>query len=64
MNNRLFDRLRLQAQMRTILAQWGAEPGLELILTALEKELQYEHTKNLADQSVPNDHSLRHSAGC
>jgi hypothetical protein len=45
MNNRLFDRLRLQAQMRTILAQWGSESGLDLILTALEKELQYQHTK-------------------
>jgi hypothetical protein len=41
----LFDRLRLQAQMRTILAQWGPDQGLEVILTALEKELQYQHTK-------------------
>lgn len=49
MKNRLFDRLRLQAQLRSILAEWGSEQGLDLILTALEKELEHEQTKNTAD---------------
>jgi hypothetical protein len=59
MNNRLFDRLRLQAQLRLLLEQWGAEQGLVLILLALEKELEYEHTKNLRDDpGLPADHRL------
>ena len=38
--NKLFDRVRLQVQLRTILTNWP-EDGYEIIQAALEREIKY-----------------------
>ena len=38
--NKLFDRVRLQVQLRTILTNWP-EDGYEIIQAALEREINY-----------------------
>ena len=44
-NNKLFDRVRLQAKLREILTTWGDEAGYEIIQAALEKEIHYDQYK-------------------
>lgn len=39
--NSLFARVRLQAQLRQIIDQFGEEQGLKIIEQALERELKY-----------------------
>jgi hypothetical protein len=43
--NKLFDRVKLQANLRTILNAWGEQQGYEIIQAALEKEIQYDDYK-------------------
>ena len=45
LNNKLFDRVRLQAKLREILTTWGDEAGYEIIQAALEKEIHYDQYK-------------------
>ena len=45
LNNKLFDRVRLQAKLREILTTWGEEDGYEIIQSALEKEIHYDQYK-------------------
>jgi hypothetical protein len=61
--NKLFDRVKLQANLRTVLNTWGEETGYEIIQSALEKEIQYDQYKKRERDRirvVPNrlrDHS-------
>lgn len=43
--NQLFARVRLQAQLRQIIDQWGPDQGLRIIEQALLKELKYSPPK-------------------
>lgn len=43
--NKLFDRVKLQANLRTILTTWGEEDGYQIIQAALEKEIHYDEYK-------------------
>ena len=43
--NKLFDRVKLQANLRTILTTWGEDEGYQIIQAALEKEIQYDQYK-------------------
>lgn len=55
--NKLFDRLALQAKLRTILTTWGDEAGYEIIQSALEREIQYDQyqkSQRLGVRVVPN----------
>ena len=57
LNNKLFDRVRLQAKLREILTTWGEEDGYEIIQSALEKEIHYdEYKKSQRDRVrvIPN----------
>ena len=57
LNNKLFDRIRLQAKLREILTTWGEEDGYEIIQSALEKEIHYdEYKKSQRDRMrvIPN----------
>ena len=57
LNNKLFDRVRLQAKLREILTTWGEEDGYEIIHDALEKEIHYdEYKKSQRDRMrvIPN----------
>jgi hypothetical protein len=57
LNNKLFDRVRLQAKLREILTTWGEEDGYEIIQSALEKEIHYdEYKKSQRDRMrvIPN----------
>ncbi len=62
--NKLFDRVKLQANLRTVLNTWGDEAGYEIIQSALEKEIQYERYKKRERDRirvVPNrlrDHNI------
>lgn len=43
--NKLFDRVKLQSTLRTILNTWGDEEGYAIIQSALEKEIHYDEYK-------------------
>jgi hypothetical protein len=56
-NNKLFDRVKLQANLRTVLNTWGDQEGYEIIHAALEKEIhydQYQKSQRGRMRVVPN----------
>lgn len=64
--NKLFDRIRLQAMLRSILKDYGDEQGYEIIQSALEKEIRYEQYRKtqrsrtgVVDNSVCRTQPLR-----
>ncbi len=60
MKNKLFDRLRLQVQLRAVINTWGTE-GYEIIAAALEREIQYEqHCKDLQHSDSADADRLHH----
>lgn len=54
--NLLYERLRLQAHLRTLMQNLGEDQALSIIRTALEREIQYEDHRNSTEHDA---HSLR-----
>ena len=61
MINNLYERIRLQAQLRRLIQETSWETALEIIAQAVEKELvNEEHRRNL--ELERNANSLRHNS--
>lgn len=52
--NLMFERVRLQAHLRTLIQNLGEDQALKIIAQALERELHYEDYL----------HNLKHSTAC
>jgi len=61
--NKLFDRISLQAKLREIINTWGEHEGYEIIHTALQKEIHYEHDKKSQTYSN-NSHNVLDNRVC